>query len=38
MTNGGRAVWNAANHASGVYLVVAQKGKLSLTKKIVYSR
>jgi hypothetical protein len=34
----GRAVWNAAGNASGVYAAVAQKGMLRTTKKIVYSK
>lgn len=34
----GRVVWNASGLASGVYVVVGQKGALKLTKKIVYSK
>jgi hypothetical protein len=34
----GRVVWNASGISSGVYMAVAQKGALRLTKKIVYSK
>ena len=34
----GRAIWNASGFASGVYLLVAEKGALSMKKKVIYSK
>jgi hypothetical protein len=34
----GRAIWNADGFAPGVYMAVAGKGGLALTKKVIYSR